>query len=223
MINASDRGNSGRSERDVELLDVFGPGGVYVTSLPRWKVHEEGLWHQVFHCLVVRSGRPARVLLQRRRSSSNAFPGMLDLSATGHLLAGEEPVDGIRELREETGLDASRSRLVSLGRRLLVDDSGEGLNREIVHAFLLTDDTPLGDLRLDPGEVAGFVELTIHELLLLLADPARSVAAFEVDPAGSVRRVECRGAELVPAVDGYWTVLATMAERYVAGVRQLGV
>jgi 8-oxo-dGTP pyrophosphatase MutT (NUDIX family) len=208
---------------DGELLDVFEPTGDYLTTLPRTRVHQEGLWHQVFHCLVVRSVRPARVLLQRRRATSKAFPGMLDLSATGHLLAGERPLDGIRELCEETGLTVSRDRLVSLGRRLSADDSGEGRNREIVHAFLLTDDTPLADLRLDPGEVDGFVEVAVDDLWRLLEDPTSSAEVFEADAAGSVRRVTCRGADLVPSVDGYWTVLLTMAERHVAGIRRLGV
>lgn len=211
------------AQRGDELLDVFEPTGAYVCRLPRSKVHADGLWHQVFHCLVVRSSEPARVLLQRRKWSSAAFPGMLDLSATGHLMAGEVPLDGRRELQEETGLIVDPARLVSLGTRLLADDSGEGRNREIVHVHLLADDTPLGDLTLDPGEVAGFVELAVHDLMMMLEDPSITVDAIEVEPGGVITAVTCSKSELVPAVDGYWIVLATMAARYAAGFRQLAI
>lgn len=124
-----------------ELLDVVEPTGAQIARLPRSKVHSEALWHQVFHCLVVRSGLPARVLLQRRKSSSRAFAGMIDLSATGHLLAGERPLDGVREFREETGLVVDEARLVSLGRRLLADDCGEGRNREVAHGCICSQTT----------------------------------------------------------------------------------
>ncbi len=216
-------GDQSKDHRADELLDVVEPTGQHVARLPRSKVHAEALWHQVFHCLVVRSSLPARVLLQRRKRSSLAFPGMLDLSVSGHLVAGERPLDGIREVREETGLVIDATRLVSLGRRLLVDDSGEGRNREIAHVFLLTDDTPLEDLRLESNEVAGFVEVTINDLLRMLEDPSSTVEADEVDTDGIVRPVTCTGVELVPAIDGYWIVLATMAERHIAGFHPLGI
>ena len=209
--------------RDDELLDVVDPTGKPLGTLPRSSVHSGGHWHQVFHCLVVRSGLPARVLLQRRKHSSHAFPGMLDLSVTGHLLAGEFPVDGVREVREEMGLSVDSTRLVSVGRRLLADDHGEGRNREIAHVFLLTDDTPLEQLRLDANEVAGFVEVAVVDVLAMLDDPTVEVSAVGVDAAGRVGPVRCIGAELVPAVDGYWVVLAIMVERHLAGGHPIGI
>ncbi|MDO8361313.1 MAG: NUDIX domain-containing protein [Actinomycetota bacterium] len=206
-----------------ELLDVVEPTGARVGPLPRSQVHAEGLWHQVFHCLLVRTDAPARVLLQRRRRTAAAFAGKLDVSASGHLQAGEQPLDGVRELQEETGLVVVPERLVPLGRRLLADDGGEGRNREVVHVYLAGDDTPLTALRLDPAEVDGFVELAVADLLRLLADADAVVPAMEVDCVGVVRPVACAQADLVPAVDGYWVVLATMAQRFADGVRPLAI
>lgn len=209
--------------RDDEMLDVVDPTGELIATLSRSSVHAGGHWHQVFHCLVARSGLPARVLLQRRKHSARAFPGMLDLSVTGHLLAGEQPVDGVRELHEEMGLTIDSARLVSLGRRLLADDHGEGRNREIAHVYLLTDDTPLEQLRLDPDEVGGYVEVAVLDVLAMLDDSTIEVSAVEVDTAGRVRPVRCTGAELVPPVDSYWVVLAIMVERHLVGQDPLGI
>ena len=200
-----------------ELLDAFDDGLHPLGPMPRLIVHRDGLWHQVFHCLIVRSAPPARVLLQRRPAAARSFPGLLDLSATGHLLSGEEPRDGVRELTEELGIAADPAALVPLGRRLLVDDSGEGRNREIVNAFLLPLDTPLEAFDLAGCDVAGLVEIDVAALLQILGDGTAVVAARELAVDGVVRTTTCRAADLVPPVDGYWTVLAVMAERFVAG------
>lgn len=210
--------------RSDELLDVVTVTGLPVGVRPRSEVHAEGLWHQTFHCLVVRSTAPATIVLQRRHLQARAFPGKLDLSATGHLQAGETPLDGIRELHEELGIEASTDDLIPLGVRLLVDDSGEGHNRERTHAFLLVDDRPLEAFRPDPAEVTGLVELAVDDLLNLLAAPGRATApALEWMPGTAPADVIITAEDLVKPVDGYWTVLAVMAKRWVYGERPLAV
>ena len=200
-----------------ELLDAFDDGLHLIGPTPRGLVHVDGLWHQVFHCLIVRSTPPARVLLQRRPRTARSFAGLLDLSATGHLLTGEDPRDGVRELVEELGIIAAPSDLVSLGRRLLIDDAGEGHNREIVNAFLLPLDTSLDAFDLEGCDVAGLVEIEAAALLAILRDDTAVVTAQELGPDGVVRSIACCAADLVPQLDGYWTVLTIMAERFVAG------
>ncbi len=211
---------------DDELLSVVDASGRPLPPLGRAEVHQRGLWHESFHCLVVRTTAPATVVLQRRRPGARSFPGRLDLTATGHLAAGEAPLDGVRELREEVGIDADPDALISLGVRLLVDDNGEGgRNRERAHVFLLADDRPLTDFAIDPAEVSGLVELTAAGLLSLLRDPDTVVPCVEIGahPGSMPVATECRATDLVPAIDGYWTVLAVMAQRFVAGDAPLAI
>lgn len=192
-------------------------------SVGRSEVHRDGLWHEVFHCLIVRTTLPARVVLQRRRLQARAFAGLLDLSVTGHLLAGESPVEGVRELREELGIDVSPDRLVALGTRLIADDSGEGRNRELAHVFLLADDRPLVDFRLDPDEVGGLVEISVDDLLVVLRVPDAVVPCTEIGTAGVARATTCTRGDLVTPLDGYWTVLAVMADRFAKGESPLAI
>lgn len=228
-----------------ELLDVVEATGAPVGVAGRTEVHRRGLWHEVFHCLVVRPDPPARVVLQRRRRAARAFPGQLDLTVTGHLAAGEQPLDGRREISEELGIDVPPERLIPLGVRLLADDAGEGRNRERAHVYLLPDDRPLTAYPLDPAEVEGLVELTVADLLRLLAGavstaaaggssdrggdrddgstvvvPCREIAAA---PGSTPIDTTCRPDDLVLPLDGYWTVVAVMAERLVAGHGPLAV
>ena len=187
-------------------------------------MHRDGAWHQVVHCLVVRSAPPARVVLQVRTTTTSTYPGRLDLTVTGHMQAGESPVEGmLREVAEEIGIDIAADQLVPLGRRLLADDHGAIRNREVMHVYLLVDDRPLTEYPLDPEHAGGLIEITTVDLLRVLADPALRVecAATWVDGRAGHRIVGYD--DLVPPLDGYWTVVTVMAQRFVAGESPLAV
>ncbi len=212
-----------RLDLEPERLAVVSPTGVPLGSGPRGEVHRDGHWHAVFHCLIVRPGAPARVVLQRRDRSKPKFPGLLDLSATGHLRAGEGPRDGIRELREELGVDVDPDALHPLGVRLLADDTAEGRNRERIHLFFLSDDRPLEAYVPGPGEVESLVEAPVAGLLGLASGRFDTIDAAEWWPGGPVRSVELRASELVDPIDGYWTVVLVMAERFAADQFPIGI
>lgn len=202
-----------------EQIDVVNPAtGETLVTEDRAVVHAEGLWHQVFHCLVLRPSAQS-IVLQRRAYTKSAFPGLLDLSATGHLEAGEVPLDGVREFEEELGTSLDVDLLIPIGTRLLADDNGEGRNRERVHVFFALDDRPLTDYRPPPHEVAGLVEIGVHDFLAMLGDPALSVEVRST-PSGSET---ISRADLVEGADGYWTVLAVMAQRALAGETLLAI
>lgn len=206
------------------MLRVVEPTGRPVGDMDRVEVHRRGLWHEVFHCLLVRTDTPARVVLQRRSLTASSYPGLLDLSVTGHLQAGESPMaGGVREIVEELGVVVDPSALVRLGMRLLADDYDDVQNRELMHTYLLADDRPLDAFPLDPAHTAGLVEATVEDLLSILADPQRTITAEEIDAACAQRTVPLGRHDLVTPVDGYWTVVLVMAARFVSGERPLAV
>lgn len=211
------------TEMEPELLSVVSPTGVPLGAGARSEVHRDGHWHAVFHCLIVRPGMPARVVLQRRDRAKPKFPGQLDLSATGHLRAGERPRDGVRELREELGVDVSADDLVSVGVRLLADDRAEGRNRERISLFFLADERPLDAFVPGPGEVDGVLEALVDDLLLLADGSPGPIPATEWRPGHGIEEVEVNGRDLVDPIDGYWTVVLVMARRFAAGLRPLAV
>jgi isopentenyldiphosphate isomerase len=202
-----------------ERIDVVSPAtGEVLATEDRAVVHARGLWHQVFHCLVLRPSAQS-VVLQRRALTKAAFPGLLDLSATGHLEAGENPLDGLREFEEELGASLDADLLIPIGTRLLADNNGEGKNRERVHVFFVLDDRPLADYQPPPHEVAGLVEIAVTDFLAMLGDPALTV---DVRSTRAESEAITR-ADLVEGTNGYWTVLAVMAQRALAGERLLAI
>ena len=59
-----------------------------------------------------KQGTNIEVLLQRRSRSKSTWPGYLDISAAGHIDAGESPVDSVlREAQEEIDIDIEAEKL----------------------------------------------------------------------------------------------------------------
>ena len=200
-----------------ELLDVLTDDGSVIGTATRLDVHRNGLWHRTFHGLVVRSGLPARVLFQRRAASS-AFAGKLDFTASGHLEAGEQPIDGARELEEEVGLVVAPTELVPVGVHRIVDHRDGITNREQVHVFFVRSDLPIERFRPDPDEVSGLVEVEVEPMLRLVdrADPTTEFDAREWTPGTAPTDVTIDEADLMPGYDNYLIKTMIMAERFAA-------
>lgn len=213
----------------AEQLDIVSATGDHQRTADRHEVHDGGHWHQVFHCVVVRPDGPTRVLLQRRHQNKAAFPDLLDLSATGHLAAGESPDDGVRELNEELGITATPDDLTYVGVRLLADDDGEGQNRERIHLYFMADDRPIDRFNPEPTEVQSLVEVEVDPLLDAI-DHVRSghgsptsIPAVEWRPGLKPTDTTLTAHDLIKPEDGYWTVVLVMADRFVRGDRPLAI
>jgi isopentenyldiphosphate isomerase len=88
-----------------ELIDIVDENN-NLTGEQKMKseAHRDGLWHRAAHIWIYNSKGEA--LLQLRAKEKELWPDMWDLSAAGHVGAGEEPiVSGLREIQEELGLD----------------------------------------------------------------------------------------------------------------------
>lgn len=201
-----------------ELIDVRDEAGE-PTGEVVWKseAHRRGLWHRCFHGWVfgVEAGEPY-LLVQRRAATKDTWPGYLDLTAGGHLAAGEEPLDGLREVEEELGLRADPGRLVPLGTRRAEQEIPGGLDREFQDVFLLRDDTPPGELRLQREEVDAVLRLGLDDAEALA--PTGSAPALEYRE-GEVSEVRVRVPDFVPNTDGYLRRVASAARAALGGGR----
>jgi isopentenyldiphosphate isomerase len=187
---------------DHELLDVFDERGWHRGTKRRDAVHRDGDWHRAFHLWVMSRGG---VLLQRRAATKAAWPGRLDATAAGHLLAGEAVRDGLREAEEELGVAYAFDDLLPLGVHRVDEDHEEGLvNRELQHVFAVRDDRPLDAWTgFDREEVAGLV-LVGHDAFATLTSGDGDGPATPATPGTEwdgerERAVDVRAGELVPA------------------------
>lgn len=146
-----------------ELLDILDETGE-PTGRIAWKskAHRDGLWHRCFHCWILDPNGPY-LLVQRRAYIKDTWPGYLDVTAAGHLAAGEKSLDGLREVEEELGLRVEPDRLVPLGTRRIEQEIPAGRDREFHEIFLLFDSTPPSELRLQTEEVDAVLRIRLED------------------------------------------------------------
>ena len=202
-----------------ELIDVRDEGSGEPTGRVVWKseAHRRGLWHRCIHCWIfgVDAGRPY-LLVQRRAATKDTWPGYLDLTVGGHLAAGEETLDGVREVEEELGLRVDPGRLVPLGTRRSEGRIPGGLDREFQDVFLLRDDTPPGDLHLQREEVEAVLGIGLDDAERL--ETAGSAPAREYRE-GEVSETLVRASDFVPSTDDYLRRVALAARAALGGGR----
>lgn len=116
------------------------------------EAHKNGLWHRAAHIWVYNS--KGEILLQFRAKTKDLFPNMWDVSAAGHVSAGEEPIDSVlREIKEEIGISAKKEKIEffkiikwhGVFRRII--------NNEFYYVYLYKFDGDIVNLKLQKEEV----------------------------------------------------------------------
>jgi len=151
-------------------IDIYDDRYHWVGKADKHKAHQEGLWHRVFTCLLV-IPKQRTVLLQKKIPGGYPFnrPDYLDISVGGHYLAGESIEEGVREIREELGLNICYNELISIGIRQTAATIREDyVANEFQHIFLLPLNISLQDIILSGSEVRGLVEVNVDEGIELL-------------------------------------------------------
>jgi isopentenyldiphosphate isomerase len=205
-----------------ELLDILDEAGRPTgKTVAKSEAHRLGLWHRCFHCWICGSDPEGfYLLLQRRAPTKDTWPDYLDITAAGHLSAGEETLDGLREVEEELGLRVIPERLVPLGTRKIEQQIPGGCDREFHEVFLLADDTPPERLRLQKEEVAAVYRLALDDVAALYETGSASAREFAKGEASATRiRLE----DFVPKDEGYLAQVAQAARRLLSGDRPIPI
>lgn len=104
----------------MEYIDVVDPNGIPTGEVvERPKAHREGIRHRTSHVWLFRyrEGK-LQLLLQKRSSNKDSFPGCYDISSAGHIPSGDGfEESAIRELKEELGVAAREDQLIDCGIR----------------------------------------------------------------------------------------------------------
>lgn len=140
-----------------DICDINGnPTGEIVE---RTEAHAKGICHRTAHIWVIRQvGENWQVLLQKRSSTKDSFPGRWDTSSAGHIQAGDEPlVSAARELGEELGIYAEESQLHPIG-TFYINYQKEFYGKifhdnEVAFVYLYREPVELEDLVLQVEEV----------------------------------------------------------------------
>ncbi|WP_346775360.1 NUDIX domain-containing protein [Bacillus sp. RO2] len=141
---------------ELEQFKVFTKQREYVGIASREEVHQKGYWHETFHFWLVAEIEGENYLyFQLRSEDKKDYPGLLDITAAGHLLHNENIEDGIREVKEEIGLTVAIEELNYLGVFPYEKVLEDFIDKEHAHVFLLKRVIPLQEFTLQQEEVSG--------------------------------------------------------------------
>ncbi|QOS76666.1 NUDIX domain-containing protein [Paenibacillus sp. JNUCC31] len=174
-----------------ERFDIYDDQQNWIGTELRSVVHAKGFWHRSFHCWIVRDeGEQRWVLFQRRREIKDTFPGCYDITAAGHLTAGEQLHEASRELEEELGVQTpfeTLTYLMTAKQQLQGEVRGVPfIDREFSSVYGLCLNQPLEAYTLQASEVDSLFEVPLDDLLALFRGETDVIHAAGVKAAQSV-------------------------------------
>lgn len=149
---------------DSETLKIFDHHKNCIGVASREEVHRLGLWHEAFHCWFVGKEEGTNyIYLQKRSHRKKDYPNLFDITAAGHLLANESAEDGVREIKEEIGIDLSFNELIPLGVVTYTFKNEIIIDNEFAHVYLYETKHSFDEFILQEDEVEGMVRVPFHQ------------------------------------------------------------
>ncbi|WP_088105850.1 NUDIX hydrolase [Halalkalibacter urbisdiaboli] len=200
---------------DNEMIEIFDEYKKSLGVASRRDVHKNGYWHQTFHCWFVGVEKGVEyIFFQIRSDMKKDFPTLLDITAAGHILAHETMDDGIREVKEELGVDVSFNELTELG---VIEDciiNDNFVDNEFANVFLYRSNKLKDKYILQKEEVSGIVKTEFKDFYNLCFGYIDEVLinGFKIDTFGKEIPIEKKVNRLdfVPHPDTYLKKVAKL-------------
>ncbi|MCK5107658.1 MAG: NUDIX domain-containing protein [Nanoarchaeota archaeon] len=133
-----------------ELIDIVDEDDKVIGRAMKSEAHEKGLWHRTSHVWIYNS--KGQVLLQLRGKLKMSSGGLWDVSAAGHVIAGEDVmVTAKRELLEELGVVAENLNFI----KSIVKPTKPGLrkNNELTYLYFMKCDLDENEFTIQKEEL----------------------------------------------------------------------
>lgn len=162
-----------------EYFDVLNEKGEYIGKIEtRKKCHTEGLWHKAVAMFIINSKE--QVLLQRRSANKKKWPNMWDITAGGHVLAGEFGFQSIiREAEEELGINLNKNDITFVGSSISTNIQGNIVNNHFNEFYIVNKDIDETTLKLQEEEVSEVKWVDKNEIIERIKDNYNGITAKE--------------------------------------------
>lgn len=153
-----------------EFFDVLNEKGMYTGKVEtREKCHKEGLYHKAVVVFIINSKE--QVLLQRRSANKKMWPNMWDITAGGHVLAGEFGFEAImREAKEELGIDLNKNDITFIGATTSTNVKGDIVNNHFNEYYIANKEVDETKLQLQEEEVSEVKWIDRDEIIEKIKD-----------------------------------------------------
>jgi isopentenyldiphosphate isomerase len=154
----------------MEYLDILDKEGNKTGDAKSYEeAHQKGLIHRSVHVWILNPQK--ELLIQKREKTRRAYPSHWDISAAGHISAGQTSVEAAqRETKEELGLDipVSEFKYLFTVEEHIILNNGTYVNNEFQDVYLIQRDISISDIKLTDGEVDAVKFVTIDEFKKLI-------------------------------------------------------
>jgi len=148
-----------------EFFDVLNEKGIYTgREESRENCHQYGLWHKAVAIFIINSKN--QVLLQKRSPYKKLWPNMWDMTAGGHVLAGEFGFEAVmRETKEELGIELDKQDITFIGSALSSNIKGDVVNNHFNEYYIVNKDIDETKLKLQKEEVSEVKWINKEEII----------------------------------------------------------
>ncbi|MCA0985041.1 NUDIX domain-containing protein [Halobacillus yeomjeoni] len=196
----------------AEILTVFDENMNVKGEKDRSLVHLEGDWHETFHCWIFEEkGNETFIYFQKRAEHKKEFPGLFDITAAGHVEAGESVLSaGVREVKEELGTTVDEKDLINMGIFQEELISSTLIDREICNVYML----PMFEKRefTIGEEVTDIIKIKLLEWERLLNDDCTCINGTSVL---NDKKLPLRKGDFVPHEENYYRFIITQIAKNV--------
>jgi len=152
----------------MEYLDICDEeGNLTGIKVSKKEAHEKGLWHRSVHIWILNSKN--ELLIQKRSPLMDNHPNEWDISAAGHVSAGEDNItSALRETEEEIGLKLSLENFILIG-TIQQRSAREGyINNEVNPVYVVKMDLDPSSIEKQAEEVSEVKFIPYLELKKLI-------------------------------------------------------
>ena len=156
---------------ETEYLDVVDDNDTLTGQvLEKDYIHSHGIPHRTAHIWIMNGDK--ELLLQLRSKTKKSFPLYWDISAAGHIQAGETVIQGaLRELHEELGISASVDDLTFITKVRYIS----ALNNEFGYVYLLKGDYSIEDFHFEDHEVEAVKYVHYRQLEKMISEKEKDL------------------------------------------------
>lgn len=163
-----------------EYLEILDENGNKTGKIKlRSEVHKDGDWHKTVHIWLF--NKDNEVLLQRRCPEKDSFPNMLDLSAGGHIIAGDTSISGaIREVKEELGITIKEKDLIfikTLKHSLNYKD--DFINNQFEDIYIINKNIELDEITYQKEEISEVIFIAVDKLKQMVREKNQELVMRE--------------------------------------------
>ena len=159
----------------MENFDVLNEMGEFTNEIAsREECHKKGLYHKAVVVFIINSKN--EVLIQQRSNNKKLWPNKWDITAGGHVDAGEFGFQAvIREAKEEIGIDINENDLLFIGSTISHNEEGDIINNHFNEFYIVQKDININDINLQIEEVQDIKWISKEEIIRMIDERNESL------------------------------------------------